>query len=124
MQNLTKWVNLSFLVCGVLGWALLREIFLIAFDPLGWNRMNWLIAPSDLAGILGGAVLFIGLWKSQKANVFLTEVITELSQVTWPKRKETALSTGVVSILLTIATLAILLFDSIWAWLAEQFLYG
>lgn len=123
MQNLTKWVNLSFLACGLLAWALLRELFFLLFDPIGWNRLNWIVSPPDLAGIGCGAVLYLGLWKSSKANTFLTEVLTELAKVTWPKRKETALSTGVVSILIGLATLCILIFDSLWAWVAEKLMY-
>lgn len=123
MQNLTQWVNLSFLACGVLAWAFLRELFFLGFDLLGWNRLNWLIAPSDVAGMVAGAILFVVLWKNQKAKVFLSEVFTELTKVTWPKRKETALSTGVVSILVALATLSILIFDSLWAWVATQWLY-
>lgn len=124
MQNISKWVNLSFLVCAVLAWVFSREIFLLVLDPLGWNRMNWLVPPSDIAGILAGAILFASLLRSRRAADFAGAAMAELAKVTWPNPKETGLSTGVVSIMLGIATLCILLFDTIWAWIAEALLYA
>ena len=124
MQNISKWVNLSFLACGVLVWVFSREIFLLAFDPMGWNRMNWVVPPSDISGIIVGAGLFIYLLRSQKAASFAEAAFAELAKVTWPNPKETGLSTGVVSVMVGIATLCILLFDTLWAWIAQVLFYG
>ncbi|MDO8526180.1 MAG: preprotein translocase subunit SecE [Deltaproteobacteria bacterium] len=123
MPNLQKWVNLSFLICGVLGWIFLRGLFALAFEPLGWNRLDWFIAPSDVAGIISGLVLFLGLVWSPPAGNYLAEVISELGKVTWPARKETVVSTGVVIVMLTIATVFVMLFDTIWVWVVDTFLY-
>ena len=85
--------------------------------------MNWIIAPSDVAGFVCGGAMFLILLRWEKANLFLDEVFGEVAKVTWPKGKETLVSTGVVAILVTIATLCILLFDSVWVWVAERVLY-
>lgn len=124
MQNISKWVHLGFLACGVLAWVFSREIFLLGFDPLGWNRMNWVVPPSDIAGIVTGAALFIYLLRSQQAAGFTGAAFAELAKVTWPDPKETGLSTGVVSVMLAIATLCILLFDTIWTWVAQALFYA
>lgn len=123
MPNLKKWVNLSFFAIGVLAWVFLREIFALIFDLAGWAEPPWLVAPSDIAGIVTGVGLFIGLAASAKANLFFSEAYAELAKVTWPKRKETALSTGVVSVMVGIATLCVLFFDTIWNWVADTILY-
>ena len=123
MPNLQKWVNLSFLACGLLVWVLLREVFTLAFDALGLNRFDWVISPADIAGIVIGFVTFLVLWRLPKANTYLTDVLAELAKVTWPPRKETFLSTGLISIFLAIATLFVLMVDSIWGWVVDTLLY-
>ncbi|MBI5300184.1 MAG: preprotein translocase subunit SecE [Deltaproteobacteria bacterium] len=123
MPNLRKWVNLSFLICGVLVGFLFREAFSSLYDWIGWRVYDWVLSPADLSGIAVGFILFVGLVRSEKATNFLTDVLVELSKVTWPNRKETLVSTGVVSILLGIAALCVTLFDSVWMWITEKFLY-
>ena len=123
MPNLQKWVNLSFLSVGIIAWVLLRQVFVLAFEPLGFNRVDWLLSPSDIAGFVSGFIVFIALLRSAKANSYLTEVMGELAKVTWPDGKETVLSTGVVAVMLAIATLCILIFDTVWIWVVDKFLY-
>lgn len=118
-----KWVQLSFLACGLLGWVFLRELFALVFEPLGWLRLSWIISPADIVAILCGTILFVVLLRWEKAGAYLTDVFSELTKVTWPKGKETFMSTGVVSVLIGLATLSILLFDSVWSWVAQKFLY-
>lgn len=123
MHNLQKWVNLSFLAGGVLVSVFLREIFALAFDLLGWTGFDWFMQPADIAGVAVGIFVFIFLMRSVKANDFLSAVYAELAKVTWPKRKEAALSTGVVAVLVAIATMAILFFDTIWKWISDKAVY-
>ena len=123
MPNFKKWVNLSFLFCGVFTWIFFREIFEVVFNSIGFIQPQWLLAPSDLAGIAAGAVVFVALVKWPRANIYFDNVLAELSKVTWPDRKETVVSTGVVAVLVAIATLCILFFDTVWAWIARSILY-
>ncbi|OGQ21690.1 MAG: preprotein translocase subunit SecE [Deltaproteobacteria bacterium RIFCSPLOWO2_02_FULL_44_10] len=82
---------------------------------------DWVIAPHDLLGILCGLIAFIVLMKHQKVNIFLSEVIQELEKITWPNRKETILSTGIVSILVGIAALILFAFDALWGTVVNFF---
>lgn len=123
MPNLKKWVNLSFFAMGVLAWFFLREIFALIFDLVGWAEPSWVVAPSDIAGVATGLGLFIWLVRSAKANDFFSEAYAELAKVTWPKKNETVLSTGVVSAMVAVATLCVLFFDTIWNWVADSILY-
>lgn len=123
MPNLKKWVNLSFLLTGILAGFLFREACTTLYDWVGWRPIDWVLSQADLSGIAAGAALFIGLARSTKATGFLSDVFVELSKVTWPKRKETLVSTGVVSILLGIAAICVMLFDAVWVWVTDTFLY-
>lgn len=123
MPNLRKWVNLSFLLASILVAFLFREAFVSLYDWLGIFKSDWVLSPADLSGIAVGFALFIGFVRSAKATGFLTDVIVEMGKVTWPHRKETLISTGVVSVLLGIAAICVMLFDSLWLWITDKFLY-
>ena len=47
---------------------------------------------------------------------FLQEVREETRKVTWPSRRETAITTGMVFVMVTLAALFFLLVDQIIAW--------
>lgn len=123
MPNLKKWVSLSFLFCGVITAIFLREIFEVVFNAVGFVQSGWLLAPSDIAGVVVGLAVFVFFVKWPRANGYLENVLVELSKVTWPARKETVISTGVVAVLVSIATAIVLFFDTIWAWIARSILY-
>ncbi len=123
MPNLKKWVNLSFLFCGFIVWTFFREIFDAVFSAIGFIQPDWPVSPSDVAGILIGLIVFVGLLKWPKANDYLNSVLLEMTKVIWSDRKETVISTGVVSVMVGIATICILLFDTVWSWVAKALLY-
>jgi preprotein translocase SecE subunit len=52
---------------------------------------------------------------------FTNEVISELSKVVWPARKETALSTVVVTVLVGICSIILFGFDMFWGMLVSVF---
>ena len=47
---------------------------------------------------------------------FIRQVRQETAKVTWPTRKETAVTTGMVFVMVTLAALFFLLVDQIIAW--------
>ena len=47
---------------------------------------------------------------------FVRQVRQETSKVTWPTRKETAVTTGMVFVMVTLAALFFLVVDQILAW--------
>lgn len=54
---------------------------------------------------------------------FIKEVRQETSKVTWPSRKETSISTGMVFILVIIAAIFFLIVDQILSW-GVQSIFG
>ena len=50
------------------------------------------------------------------------EVVVELSKVTWPARKETVMSTGIVLVMLAIVSVVLFLIDSLWGTITKGIL--
>jgi len=115
MQNIQKWVSFSFLAVGLVAWVVLRQAAEFTLGFLPWRfGTTWLIPLQDWVGVVGGLLLFVGLRRSIAASTYLAEVIGELSKVTWPAKKETLLSTGVVAVMVGIASFILLGFDTLW----------
>ncbi len=120
MQRNKKAVSLIYLACGFMGWLLFREIAGTAWILLRLPLpADWIVPPPDIVAALFGIAIFVGLIKSERVNTFTNEVITELSKVVWPNRKETLLSTGVVSVLVGICSVILFLFDMLWGTLVK-----
>ena len=122
MQRSKKAVSLIYLACGFVAWMLFREmtasIWAIARLPM---PVDWIVSPVDIISIALGIAVFVALLKNAKVNTFTNEVITELGKVTWPNRKETVLSTGVVSVLVGICAIILFLFDMVWGAVVKVF---
>jgi preprotein translocase subunit SecE len=125
-MGMTKYVHVMFLVGAlIIGWLLTNIITSI------WASLNLAIAavapPSELAAVLVGGIIAVGgayyLWRHPKVNRLAVEIVSELSKVTWPNRKELSASTVVVIILSIIAAVILGLFDFFWAWVTDL-IYG
>lgn len=104
--GLTLWVALSTL------WFRFRLPVLSSFPiPL----------PAILAFILALGILLF-LKKQPRVNEFGLEVISELAKVSWPDKKETMIATGVIIVMIGIASLLLFLMDTLWGTLAKSFL--
>jgi len=64
----------------------------------------------------------IGFWSRrwEKVNRFLNEAVMELIKVSWPPRKETVASSGVVALLVGIAAILLALIDGLWGTMARR----
>lgn len=71
------------------------------------------------SSILLGFILFVGLWRSDRANQFMNEVVVELSRVTWPTSKDSLRATVVVMIMVLISGLFLGGMDSLWTWMLQ-----
>ncbi|MFH1654881.1 MAG: preprotein translocase subunit SecE [Pseudomonadota bacterium] len=122
MQRNKKTISLIYLGCGVLVWLLLREMFASIFVwlEIGFGA-DWLVPIYDVIGVFGGLVVFIVFILNQKINDFVNEVLSELGKVVWPNRKETVLSTGVVSVLVGICSIILLGYDALWGFMVKVF---
>ena len=114
-MNNQRLVNISFVGVAVVAFLFVRQLV----DTLwGVARLampqDWPLAPADLIAVLSAIIIFVIFKKHQKVNSFTNEVITELSKVTWPQKKETLLSAVVVSIMVAICAVILFAFDMLW----------
>ena len=115
MDNNQKWINLSYLAAaGLVAFViyLLASKFAVFLDFEGRVRSLDLIIKGGSMGI--GALLFIGLYRSNVVNVFMNEVASELVKVTWPTQDETLKATILVIIAVCIAGVVLWIIDLIW----------
>ncbi|MDR3437519.1 preprotein translocase subunit SecE [Telmatospirillum sp.] len=56
-------------------------------------------------------------------GLFLRQVRQEVAKVTWPSRKETTISTGMVFLMVVLASVFFLLVDQFFAW-AVKLIFG
>ena len=111
------------------GAVALAWLFIQIVDT-AWTRLNlgfaWMPAPREwlsiAIGALGGIGTALYMWRHPKVNRLAVEVVTELSKVTWPTRKELSASTVVVIVVSIIASIILGVFDMFWAWATEQLL--
>lgn len=123
MQSTQKIVNLGLIFAGVAVFLFLTNLVQALWGLAHLPRMHeWIFTPPDLISFV--LTLGAGFYtrRHEKANRFLNEVVTELSKVTWPESKETAVSTGISCILVAICALILLLFDVLWGWGMEKLL--
>jgi preprotein translocase subunit SecE len=118
-----KWVNLSYLaVAGLLGYI----VFTGGIQIAGAYDLEARVRNIDLMirgiALLLGAILFFGLYRSDRANQFMNEVASELMRVTWPTHKETLSSTYVVIIMVVISGMLLGLMDYVWTALLKMVL--
>ncbi|MFH1875059.1 MAG: preprotein translocase subunit SecE [Pseudomonadota bacterium] len=122
MRRSKKSISLIYLTCAAITWVVLRQlagtIWAIAHLP---QMVGWVVPPTDIISAVLALSVFLILMKNQKVNTFTHEVITELAEVSWPKRKETLLSTGIVSILVGIAAGILFGFDMFWGMIVQLF---
>lgn len=122
MQRSQKTVSLIYLACGVVAGLILRELISTVWVAVRIPMpVDWVIAPPEIIAAICGLVVFVVLYKNAKVNEFTNEVITELGKVVWPDRKETVLSTGVVSVLVAICALIFFAFDMLWGAVIKVF---
>lgn len=122
MQRNKKAVSLIYLACGFIAWMLFREVLASAWTIARLPMpADWIVSPVDMLAVAFGVATFLVLLKSARVGSFTNEVITELGKVTWPNRKETVLSTGVVSVLVGICAIILFLFDMLWGAVVKVF---
>ncbi len=118
--GLMKYVHLTFVIgMFVAGWLLVKIV------GSAWISLNLqfvqIPAPNDaIVFLLGGgiaALLTFYFWKHPGINKLVVEIVTELSKVTWPTRKELSSSTVVVIVVSVISALIVAAFDAFWSWL-------
>lgn len=115
MVSYQRWINISYLVfCAVL-FMLFRHVTELAWDMAHFAvSADAVVAPTDLIALGVSLVCFVILMRHQRLNEFMNEVALELSKVTWPPRKESVMSAGVIVVLIGIVSMILVGFDTLW----------
>ena len=122
-MGVARYVNIAFVVSGLLVWTVLGRFFTWLFDLFGqsYNPMilghNFRLA--DLLGLTIAAVATVVVRRNEKASTFAMEVGNELSKVTWPTWDETKMATFIVIVTTIIIALILGAFDYVWATLSS-----
>jgi preprotein translocase SecE subunit len=115
-----RWINLSYIAVSAL-------LYFILFSSLTYvagvmdleARLKGLDLYLRLGSIFVALVFFVVLYRHQKANVFMNEVVSELAQVTWPIPNETMKATWVVLVMVLISGLILGFLDFFWTKVAQ-----
>jgi preprotein translocase SecE subunit len=91
----------------------LSEALFNGFD-IPVNNDFVLTVPQYIGIAIAGLALLIVL-KNAVAMGFFSEVVVEMSKVVYPTPKESALSAGVVIVMVGIATVLLVVYDWVWA---------
>ena len=119
-QDRQKWVNLSYICAAALtGYIVFSLSNMVAGKYDLETRMQHIDLILRGVSVFVGLVLFLIMYRHQKVNQFMNEVIIELSRVTWPMRPDTAKATMVVIIMVLISGLFLGGMDTFWSWLLK-----
>ena len=115
MEYTKRWVTSSYivfsLILGICCNRLLHQIVLKLGYYSRYNFTIYIVWGVPIIIVIGTLLYLI---KHAKANEFMTEVVIELSKVTWPTKKETWASSLGVLIFVIIAAILLSVFDYIW----------
>jgi len=110
-----KWVNLSYLAAAILFGYI---VFSGAGKIIGAYDLETRIRNVDLIlrglSALAGGLLFLVLYRNERTNQFMNEVVVELSRVVWPTQKETSSATFIVIVMVVISGILLGLLDYVW----------
>jgi preprotein translocase subunit SecE len=113
--GLTRWVQYVFVVgAAILLW------FLDKTGTLVWQNFAEppTLAISALAAVISVSTT-IAVYRNEHAHDLVTDVVLELSKVTWPTRKETYSWTVVVIVTSLIAAAIVGAFDFVWSYFTD-----
>ena len=125
-NDLSRWAHAIFAVGGFLAiwmtshlvedvWALLQSIWTQIPRPDGFR--------SNALGIVLGLGITVWAWRTEKYFTFVSEVVDEVAQVTWPTRAETRAATVVVITITLVCSGLLFGMDVFWKTVTD-FLYG
>lgn len=126
-MNLQRYVNLAFVVAGLMAWIVMQGLFGFIIEIIDMDLDKPLLGAgfrvSDALGLICGVALGMALKLNKTINTLAIEVANELKKVTWPTWEETRLGTIVVIITSIVVALVLGFFDYIWAFVTSH-IYG
>ncbi|MFO0747003.1 MAG: preprotein translocase subunit SecE [Myxococcota bacterium] len=126
-MSIARYVNLSFVVIGLVAYLVLGEFLTGGLELFG-SATNFPILGvnfrlAQLLAMVAAVGFAIWLRRNQKVYDYAMEVGSELSKVTWPTWKETKLATIVVIVTTLIISVILGVMDLIWGAL-QRLLYS
>jgi preprotein translocase subunit SecE len=123
----SRWAHLIFVLGGFMGAYVLSNAILDIWE-LVWAQWPQSVPRQDelqssYAGIAIAAIATLYAWRRKDWFQFCTEVVTEISQVTWPTRAETRAATIVVVVMTLISSTILWGMDRLWSTITN-WLYG
>ncbi len=118
-MNANRYVNIGFVLGGLLAWILLTPFFAWLFNLIS-PKLDLALVGQDLrlsnvVGLGTAVACTAALFVRERIYRGAVEIANELLRVTWPKWDETVSATRVV-VITTLVVAAILgLFDFVWA---------
>lgn len=110
-----KWIAFSFLAFSALLSYLLSTLLHFLSLSYDWEAKVRHVDTFIQGGTLGAGLLcFLLLFLNPRIHQFMGEVVLELSRVTWPTPRETAMSTWVVTVMVLISGFVLGLLDYLW----------
>lgn len=113
----SRWTHAIFALGGFISaWVLVNFVddmwaFLGTYWPQLGRPKSWM---STGIGIVLALILTIWAWRKEKYFKFVSEVVVEVSQVTWPTRAETRAATVVVIVISLICSGLLWFMDVTW----------
>lgn len=110
-----KWVTVSYVAAAAL---LSFVLFEVSQKVVGAYDLEARLRNIDL--MVRGFSIFVGLssffllYRNDKVNQFMSEVVVELSRVTWPTQKETTSATLLVVIMVLVSGMVLGFLDYLW----------
>lgn len=122
-MNPKRWVLLSYGLTAIVLFFVFRQMMGVVWDALRWPLFEeWVVALPDLVSLGLAGLVFVVLKRNRPATDFMLDVVTELSKVTWPMRKETLVSAVIVVIMVGIASVILSVFDTVWGTTTQRIL--
>jgi preprotein translocase SecE subunit len=125
METVSRYLNIVYLAFGlVMVWLGVRTLGLVFgwFGPRFDRILVGDLSLSALAGVALGAGVTIYCWRNVKIYQWVTDVILELSKVTWPEKAETQRSTYVVIVFSILIAIVLAGFDFFWKFTTDLLL--
>jgi preprotein translocase SecE subunit len=122
MQDLSRYVSLTYLVGGLVVAGILVKIFGVLFGTFAPASDMIVFSGIRLSTILGlgaGLASTVVAVRSERTSKLVNETVAELAQVTWPNREETQSSTIVVIIFSILISLVLASFDFVWKYATD-----
>jgi preprotein translocase subunit SecE len=123
----SRWAHLIFVLGGFMAAYVLSNAILDIWE-LVWSQWPQSVPRQDELqssyigiGIAAAATLYA--WRRKDWFQFCTEVVTEISQVSWPTRAETRAATIVVIVMTLISSTILWGMDRLWSTITN-WLYG